>query len=238
MRHVISTSRYEAELLASGAVPLALGAITRPGASPALRSVGAAMLGALAHEHTAHKMATERKHAAAVDAARERDADRQQTGQLLARELEAQLAVGAVAVDAADETARRTSSRGSREGNAGRSATETDEAGAPPRGKIGDGMWHYSNVPKPCAASSLFFAAKELELRPHPSRAAFLAALPAMALGTRCNSTTAGGIARPSDSCHPGRSDLPCAAPPLSNRAGAPGGAPSSDVMKAGVVVM
>ena len=108
LAYLATPSGYEKEILGSGVVPLALDALSRGDASPGLRSAGLSMLSTLAHEHTEQKMATERKHAAAVDDAGEREAARARRGALLAHELQQQLEVGVNA-----EAAR--ASRGSRD---------------------------------------------------------------------------------------------------------------------------
>jgi hypothetical protein len=96
LAYLSAPSGYEAEILGSGAVPLALNALNRNDAPPGLRSAGLAMLSTLAHEHTEQKMATERKHAAAVDVAGEREAENARRGTLLAHELQQQLDRGGV----------------------------------------------------------------------------------------------------------------------------------------------
>ena len=187
-RYLSKPSGYEAEILGSGAVPLALGAITRANASPSLRNAGIGMLGTLAHEHTERKMATERKHAAAVDAARERAAERNRRGHILARELQAQLDAGAVSASAPSKRSKRGSreSRGSKcaspetgsrrlGGSAGSvdvdsdATTESEGDDVPAGGARGNEnnkkkselCFEYANLPKPCAASSIFFASKK-----------------------------------------------------------------------------
>lgn len=96
LAYLSAPSGYEAEILGSGAVPLALNALNRNDAPPGLRSAGLAMLSTLAHEHTEQKMATERKHAAAVHVAGEREAENARRGTLLAHELQQQLDRGGV----------------------------------------------------------------------------------------------------------------------------------------------
>ena len=185
-RFLSKPSGFEAEILGSGAVPLALGVITRASASPQLRNAGIGMLGTLAHEHTERKMATERKHAAAVDAARQRADERTRRGHVLARELQAQLDTGAISA-AAPTTRISRESRDSSDAVDSDATTENGDDDEPPGG--GDGApgggdnatttpteqkFDYANLPKPCASSSIFFASKKVR---------FLESLPARRAG-------------------------------------------------------
>ena len=154
------------ELLDSGVVPLACGALARNerrggNAAPGLRSAGLSMLSTLAPEHTVQKMATQRKHAAAVDEDCARAAERKRRGSVSFESGRRALGPrrpgsGEGDVDSDDATTDSDNDCGGG-GDAGGGGSDD----AKHTNKKSEVCFEYANLPKPCSSSSLFFASNQ-----------------------------------------------------------------------------